>query len=244
MNEDIKTNDVDLNSLFEEPIPEPETNPILEPSDNTDSLAAESDKTEDVEITPDSIIEALDQLNEDGYTDSVIVADLSRLHNVTKDTTLDNISEDDREYVDQIKIENAVFGMYSMDGNLFNITLKFDTVKDAYMKDLNELLNRYRVMQEQIATSEDTDTMAMFTLTLMPNKLNGLGVLNISFPVAYFRVLDDNGVNTTLLMQFYVDNLEFMKLNIDEDTRAEISADVMRETEAENSGSGSLFEEE
>ena len=243
MNEDIKTNDVDLNSLFEEPIPEPETKPILEPSDNTDSFAAEPDKTEDVEITPDSIIDALDQLNEDGYTDAVIVADLSRLHNVTKDTTLDNISEDDREYVDQIKIENAVFGMYSMDGNLFNVTLKFDTVKDAYMKDLNELLNRYRVMQEQIATSEETDTMAMFTLTLMPNKLNGLGVLNISFPVAYFRVLDDNGVNATLLMQFYVDNLEFMKLNIDEDTRAEISADVMREAEVENGSGGSLFEE-
>ncbi len=239
MNEEI------LNSLFETPIPEPGKSVSKENESENKVIefpGVNKDDNEGIEISPDVIFTSLLKLKENGYTDAIILVTLERLHHVTENTTLDSISEDDRELVDQIEIENTVFDMYTLDGNLVNVTYRFDTVKDAFMKDLNEILNRYKNMQEQIAESDATDTVAMITFTLVPNALDGQGVLTMRFPMAFFRVLDDNGVNATMLVQFNYNNLEFLKIDIDEDTKSEITADVMREFEV-GSG-GSLFEED
>ena len=183
----------------------------------------------DIEITPDTIIDSLYTLNETEHTDAVIVAELSKLHNVTENTILDEVSEDDREYVDQITVENTLLDIYTLDGELYNVVFNFDSVKDVYMKELNELLNRYRMMQEQIATNGENGTVAMFSVTFMPNRLDGHGILTASFPVAFFRVLNDNDVNASLLIQFHESSLQFSKIEIDDELKAEITADVMRE---------------
>jgi len=241
--DEMNVTNEELNSLFE--LTEPETKAAKPEATEVDFVApqtkAPKNTNEEVLITPETILDALMSTDEEGYSDAVMVADLARLHNVTPETTLENIPEEDHEYVDQMSIEGATFDMYTMDGKLFNMVLHFDSERDAYMKELNELLNRYRAMQEQIAENGEEGTVAMLSLTLMPNELNGKGALFASFPVSYFRVLDDNGTNASFLLQFYEENLEFMKLDVDEETRAEITADVMREME-EGTG-GSLFEE-
>ena len=237
-----------LNSLFEEPIPEPDSKPDVaavqvEGPDNV--VPFRGTEMENVfgepkmEITPDNIVTALQVLDENGHCPGVIVADISRLHNVTENMTLEDISEENREYVDQIVVENAAFDIYSLDGNLFNLILRFDSAKDAYMKELNEFMNRYRVMQEQVALT-GANVVPMFSLTLMPNIMNGQGVMSATFPIAYFRVLDDNGENCSFLIQFNVGNIQFSKLEIDDETKAEITADAMRE--AERGAGGKLFE--
>lgn len=261
MNEENK--ELDLSPLFEKPeaeeaenIESAESESIILETDNhrLDSITeidadsaipfpgADTKKTEpEIEINADTIIDALYEVDEQNHTKATIVADLSRLHNVTSETKLDNIPDEDREYIEQFVIENCEFAMYSMDGNLFNVTLRFDTEKDAYMAELNQLLKRTTLMQQSIAENDIKDTAAMFSLTLLPDSLEGRGLATMSFPVSYFRVLDDNGVNATMLMQFYIDNLEFIKIDIDEDVRAQMTADAMREVEAGTGGS--LFEQ-
>ncbi len=240
-----------LNSLFEEPIPEPtaqvEDDPVVEQqADEPDNIVpfrgGQSDDVfgePEIEVTPDNIVTALQAVDENGHSAAVIVADISRLHNVTPNMTLEEVPEENREYVDQIVVKNAAFDMYTLDGHLFNVILRFDSAKDAYMKELNEFMHRYRVMQEDIAIT-GADTVAMFTLTLMPEIMKGQGVMNATFPVGYFRILDDNGVNSSFMFQFYVENIQFMKLEIDDETKSEITADAMREVE-QGTG-GSLFE--
>ena len=57
---------------------------------------------------------------------------------------------------------------------------------------------------------------------------------------SYFRVLDDNGVNGSIALQFYAENLQFVQLNTDDEYESELSAEIMREIE--ESGGGSLFD--
>ncbi len=220
-----------------------EESPVNSFIDEEDAFvpAPTENKTEEEEmptVTPDTILSGLTTLNSDGHSDAVIIATLERLHNVSDLTTIEDLSEEDREYVDEMVIEDAGVDLYSLDGQLFNLILKFDTVKDAYLKELNEICNRYRAMLEK--STDDNDIVPMLSLTLMPESLKGYGMLNLTFPVGFFRILDDNGVNASMLIQFMAENVQFQALDIDEETKSNLTADVMRELE--ESGDGSLYE--
>lgn len=238
MSDELKANDI--NSLFEngkiEELKKPKNNKEPKNYDNKDEMSNILDN-DDTKVTPDIILETLNKVDKDNHTDAVIIADLSRIKNVTDDMTFDNIPEENREYIDQIVVEQSKFDMYTLDNNIFNITLKFDSAKDAYMKELNELLNRYRVMQEDLIEKGKNNEAIMLMFSFIPNELKGRGVLNVAFPISYFRILDDNNVNATFLMQFYVDNLQFGEIKIDDDVKSEIIADTMREMEEGTNGS-------
>ena len=196
------------------------------------------------EITADTILEGILRLNKEGHSECVIMATLERLHNIHEGESIEELSEDDREQIDSMAVEGAVVDIYSLDGHLFNLVLSFDSVKDAYLLELNQILNRYRSMQESIASADnvpDTDA-AMFTMSLMPESLNGFGAMTLTFPAAYFRILDDNGVNASMLIQFYADNIQFQLIDMDEELKSELTADVMREME-EGTG-GQIFDSE
>ncbi len=212
--------------------PEQNKAPVPEP-------AAPADETEEEtpEVTPDLILKYLTETDENGHSQAVIVASLERLHNVTEGKLLEDIPEDDREYVDDMVIEGAAIDIYSLDGQLYNLILKFDTVKDAYLKEINEMCNRYRDMQESMSINDVPNTeLAYMSITLMPNQLQGYGALSLSFPIGYFRVLDDNGVNASMLLQFTNENVQFQALEMDSETRSELVADVMREMEEGKDG--------
>ncbi len=202
----------------------------------TNSISDDKENAE--EITSDTIPKGILTLNDEGHSDSVIVASLERLHNVQDGAVIEELSEDDREQIDGMTIEGAAVDIYTLDGHLFNLILKFDTVKDAYLQELHDILNRYRVMQESMAANDSVPETeaAMFSISLMPESLNGFGALTLTFPAAYFRILDDNGVNASMLIQFYEENLQFQTLDIDEDMQSELTADVMREFEEGEGG--------
>lgn len=196
------------------------------------------------EISGETILDAILDLDDNNHTKSIIIAAIEKLHNVDDGVDLSEVPDEDHEYIDDITIEDCSVDMYTLDGIIFNLVLKFDNPKNAYLKELNELCNRYRAMQEDMATNPNADPtiVPMFSLTFMPYKFDGKGAMVATFPIGYFRVLNDDGVNCSFFLQFWANNVSFTKIDIDEETKSEMVADVLREVE-KGSG-GQLFENE
>lgn len=225
-------------SLFEETEKE-----VSQFNENEDTLLApeapeEDIKNGDMEINAETILSEIMDIDDNGHSKSIIIAAIEKLHNVEEDMDLSLVSDDDHEYIDDITIEDCRIDMYTLDGIIFNLVMKFDNSKSAYLKEINEMCNRYRVMQEDMATNPNSDAsiVPMMSLTFMPHSMNGQGAMVLSFPIGFFRVLDDDGVNCSFFMQFWATNVSFTKIDIDEDMKSELTADVLRELEQGNNG--------
>lgn len=197
---------------------------------------AEDVKVEDMEFEADDLINAMQMVDENGHSPSFIVASVDRLKNVSPDKLLDDYAGDDIDNVDQMSVENCAVNISTFDGDLVMLNLTFDTPKDAYMIELNNLLKRYQVLNETMAADDNTDEVPMFSLYVAPHMYKGMGVVRFSFPVFYTRCLNDNGMNTSVLLVFHLDQIGFEKINATEEEMAQLTADVMREMEAGDGG--------
>ena len=194
--------------------------------------------TEQEDITADIIMEKILEKDEDGFSPSVISVTLERFNNFTGDM---NVPDEDREYIDAVNVERAAVDVSTFDGELFNLFFDFESPKSVILRELNELLVRYRTMTEEFATNGITDKLAVITVMIAPRELNGMGMLKLTMPTLYTRVLSDSGENAAFLMQFRKEFIEFMQLDISEEEKLQMQAEAMRTLEAGTGGN--LFEE-
>lgn len=194
--------------------------------------------TEQEDITADTIMEKILEKDEDGFSPSVISVTLERFNNFTGDM---NVPDEDREYIDAVNVERAAIDVSTFDGELFNLFFDFESPKSVILRELNELLVRYRTMTEEFATNGITDKLAVITVMIAPRELNGMGMLKLTMPTLYTRVLSDSGENAAFLMQFRKEFIEFMQLDISEEEKLQMQAEAMRVLEAGTGGN--LFEE-
>lgn len=194
--------------------------------------------TEQEDITADTIMEKILERDEDGFSPSVISVTLERFNNFTGDM---NVSDEDREYIDAVNVERAAIDVSTFDGELFNLFFDFESPKSVILRELNELLVRYRTMTEEFATNGISDKLAVITVMIAPRELNGMGMLKLTMPTLYTRVLSDSGENAAFLMQFRKEFIEFMQLDISEEEKLQMQAEAMRTLEAGTGGN--LFEE-
>ena len=194
--------------------------------------------TEQEDITADTIMEKILERDEDGFSPSVISVTLERFNNFTGDM---NVPDEDREYIDAVNVERAAIDVSTFDGELFNLFFDFESPKSVILRELNELLVRYRTMTEEFATDGITDKLAVITVMIAPRELNGMGMLKLTMPTLYTRVLSDSGENAAFLMQFRKEFIEFMQLDISEEEKLQMQAEAMRVLEAGTGGN--LFEE-
>ena len=194
--------------------------------------------TEQEDITADTIMEKILERDEDGFSPSVISVTLERFNNFTGDM---NVPDEDREYIDAVNVERAAIDVSTFDGELFNLFFDFESPKSVILRELNELLVRYRTMTEEFATNGITDKLAVITVMIAPRELNGMGMLKLTMPTLYTRVLSDSGENAAFLMQFRKEFIEFMQLDISEEEKLQMQAEAMRVLEAGTGGN--LFEE-
>ena len=194
--------------------------------------------TEQEDITADTIMEKILEKDEDGFSPSVISVTLERFNNFTGDM---NVPDEDREYIDAVNVERAAIDVSTFDGELFNLFFDFESPKSVILRELNELLVRYRTMTEEFATNGITDKLAVITVMIAPRELNGMGMLKLTMPTLYTRVLYDSGENAAFLMQFRKEFIEFMQLDISEEEKLQMQAEAMRTLEAGTGGN--LFEE-
>ena len=194
--------------------------------------------TEQEDITADTIMKKILEKDEDGFSPSVISVTLERFNNFTGDM---NVPDEDREYIDAVNVERAAIDVSTFDGELFNLFFDFESPKSVILRELNELLVRYRTMTEEFATNGITDKLAVITVMIAPRELNGMGMLKLTMPTLYTRVLSDSGENAAFLMQFRKEFIEFMQLDISEEEKLQMQAEAMRTLEAGTGGN--LFEE-
>ena len=194
--------------------------------------------TEQEDITADTIMEKILEKDEDGFSPSVISVTLERFNNFTGDM---NVPDEDREYIDAVNVERAAVDVSTFDGELFNLFFDFESSKSVILRELNELLVRYRTMTEEFATNGITDKLAVITVMIAPRELNGMGMLKLTMPTLYTRVLSDSGENAAFLMQFRKEFIEFIQLDISEEEKLQMQAEAMRTLEAGTGGN--LFEE-
>ena len=217
-------------------IPEPE----MEPEEISEEERATS--ANHLEFTSEDILDLVTSVDEDGHSPSYINASLDRIVDIGENTTLEDLTEENYEHVDSIQIEYVNVSFDSLDGEIATCILSFDTVNDAYLIELNEFLNRYKIMCKDYSMQENAGAaIPSFSMTFAPKALNGFGIMRISFPILYTRCLNDEGTNASMLIAFRLSNLEFSRLDISEEDLAELKADVYREVQ---SGTGGMLFEE
>ena len=177
------------------------------------------------------------------YCPCTIVAMIEALHDVHDGDDFDEITEDQREIVDDITIEYCTADIYSIDGDLLNVILTFETPQDEYLKDLMEMLDTYRQMAEKHIDNKNI-TIPMFSLSFIPEKYDGEVGATFSFPLSYFRTLDGNDQETQAHLIFNMENASYQQFDIDEDTMAEIEADVLRDIDQKRAVNEAAEEDE
>lgn len=239
--DEITTNEaMDVTGLFETDEEIDMTN-IPKPENYIEETHKKADITQikSVDDLMDMIME--NDPDDKNHSNTFIIAMIQKLRGITPELeSLDDIPEENREYVDDIEVADCRIDVYSLDTRFVNIILTFDSVHSVYLKELNELLNRYRVIQEDVAINGKEDMAAMFSLIFMPKRMEGLAQCQMNFPIMYTRVLAENDVNCAMQLLFDINDVKFSLLNVDDDTDAELTAEAMRD--AESGTGGYLFD--
>ena len=188
-------------------------------------------------LTVDDIIEQIESLDENGHTPCTIVVSLERISNVRDGQSIENIRDEDRTSIDEVVVKECSAETYALNPELVNLVFAFDSPADGYLSEVNDILKRYKAMQENM---QDSGDVPMLTVVLMPDKFEGKACAMYTFPSAFFRTLSDSGENTLMHMLFPAENIQFSILDISENDESQIKADAMRLVE-EGTG-GQLFE--
>ena len=211
-------------------IPAPTEAPEVTNSLSTDGLT----------IDADSIFAAMTQINESGHSPNMITVSLERINKIVPGQAYIDYSDEEKEFIDSVDIGDCAVDLSSLDGNLFNLMLTFDTRESVYLKDLNDILNRYRHVLEEYATQGVTDKGVVLSVIIAPDVFKGRGMCVLNMPTMFVRCLADNGENASMLMQFYVQDVDFYSIEMTEEDEINLTADAMRLVSA---GDGSLFED-
>ena len=181
----------------------------------------------------DDILSALYELNEENHFPGTIVCTLEKLHNITPDKQLEDVPEEDHEFIDSLEVEQCKVDFFSLDGETANLVFEFDGSRSVFLRELNDFFNRYRIVQEELASNEDAkkDVVPILTVTIMPEKFMGLGALIAVFPTTYLRTLNDNGINASFHTMFKMDSIRFQRLEVSEEENIDIEAEALKEQE-------------
>lgn len=238
----------DRASLFEQPETEAVPKPVFSQESGvtlSDDLKSQVELDNQIinvdEINADTIVTLMNSVDEEGHAPCAVVVTLERIHGIQEGLAIMEYPDENREYVDGCNVEQCSIDLHSFDGNLFNLYLTFDSPKSAYLRELNEILNRYRTMVDEYVTKGLTDGAPALTITIAPDDLAGRGACVMSLPVMFVRCLSDSGENASMLMQFHAENTDFVAIDISEEDETTILADILRAQE-EGTG-GNLFAE-
>ena len=215
------------------PAPTEKAEDVVE--DSVNDYIAKSKEIADSVWGADEIIAMITSTNEEGQSPATIYVALERISNVTENMSIEDIKEDDREMVEDLVVKDCTIDMFSMTTDIANLVFNFDSPKSAYLQEFYSILNRYRMMQEALAQENKDNVLPMISISIVPEHLMGQGIMMAAFPLAFFRTLDDSGLNTSLHTLFYTENIQFSRIEITEEEQREAIADVMRDM---SSGTG------
>lgn len=224
----MSTNEINNNTVMNVPAPE-----------EIKGVNAFDTNEMDIEMTPDTILSEILSINKDGHTPCMITMSLERVKKVIPGKAFLDYTEEEKEYVDQVEINDCSVDISTLDGMLFNAVFTFDTKDAQYLKDMNEMFNRYRQVTEEYALNNEQEKGIALTVLIAPDRFMGKGILAMSFPVMGIRCLADNGENASMFMMFHQEDVDFISVEMTKEEEVQITADVMRATS--EGGDGSIF---
>lgn len=209
--------------------------------DNIPAPVSEPDKEEiqfrSEDVDPDRILSDILKLDNDGHANCQILFSMERLHDIEEGMTLDNVPDENREWLDDLQVENAVLDIYSMDGEITCLNLIFDNDKDVFIREINDFMNKYRISQSQLMDAEvHNNDMIMLSVLLMPYETDYQAFLQFAFPFWYGRVIGVTGSGNVMTLMFHNDNIDAIQIDMTEDELNTVKADVMRDMESGTGG--------
>lgn len=218
----------------EETVPAPKPTTKEEDTPKTVSVNGE-------DVDAELIVSLINSTDEDGYSPCFVNASLERFTNIQEGKALSDYTEDERTYVDGVDLSNCAINVHTFDGDLVNLILTFDSPKDSYLRELNDLCNRYRIASDELTAKETDDVAVSLTVTIVPKDLNGRAMMTLTLPTLFCRTLSDDGENASMLLQFHMNCVDFLAINVTDEEVTEITSDIMRQEEMGTNGQ--LFEE-
>lgn len=189
-------------------------------------------------LTAEDIFKEILVVNEEGYTASVIVASVERIHNILEKGA-ENITPEDEELIVQVQPEFCKVEIYALTDDAWVVSLIFDSKTDAYLADLVAALDKYRemVMNERMKMMEQEGyqpkAIPIFKISFFPYSLGGLGVGTFTDPIDYQRTLEEDDKYGIHIL-FSNETMEFEQIEVTEDDISDIQADVIREESEKN----------
>lgn len=193
------------------------------------------------DVDAELIVSLINSTDEDGYSPCFVNASLERFTNIQEGKALSDYTEDERTYIDGVDLSNCAINVHTFDGDLVNLILTFDSPKDSYLRELNDLCNRYRIASDELTAKETDDVAVSLTVTIVPKDLNGRAMMTLTLPTLFCRTLSDDGENASMLLQFHMNCVDFLAINVTDEEVTEITSDIMRQEEMGTNGQ--LFEE-
>jgi hypothetical protein len=194
-----------------------------------------------MDVDAELIVSLINSTDKDGYSPCLVNASLERFTNIQPEKTLSDYTEDERTYIDGVDLSNCAINIHTFDGDLVNLILTFDSPKDSYLRELNELCNRYRIAADELTAKETDDAAVSLTITIVPKDLDGRAMVTLTLPTLFCRTLSDDGENASMLLQFHMGCVDFLAINVTDEEVTEITSDIMRQEEMGTNGQ--LFEE-
>lgn len=196
----------------------------------------ETREEKEEEITVKSMQEEILGLNDAGYARCSSIVMIEKIHNLLSKEP-EEITDDDHEFVREVDPEYFRVKMFQFTDDIINVVMEFDSEKDAYLAELVDLFNQYKLCcgraDEQYAERDNGEDVPVpiLSVTFLPYKYKGTAFARFSNPIGFFRTLDDNGKNCCLHMFFKAETADYEVVDIDEDELIDIQAGVMREQE-------------
>lgn len=208
--------------------------PAPEPVEKVNDL-----DTSDVEITPDTILGEILSTDKYGHAECMVTLSLERINQIVPGKHFLDYTDEEKEYVDNCEIHDCSIDINSLDGLLFNAIFTFDTKESQYLKDMNEMFNRYKHVMEEYAASDEQNKAIVLSIIIAPDRFKGKGICFMNMPIMGIRCLDDNGENASMYMMFHAEDVDFVTIEMTEDEEIQLTADAMRL--AAEGGDGNLF---
>jgi len=238
-NEDLVVNETDASNEDNEKEKAPEIS-FGEQYDKDIKAGIESFSKDDIEVTMESILDGILKTDEEGHAKSTIYMQLDRVNHVSEVESFYDIKEEDEEYVASQEVDDCSVDFWTLDGNILNVILKFDSKNSVGYTFTREILDRYRRLHTELIN--DDDKMAKFSLIIVPESLGGRGVFVAYMPISYFAILDDNGQDVAFHLQFYSNNITAQEIEMTDSEKAELAAEVQPSLNYTVTN-GNLFEE-
>lgn len=206
--------------------------PVPAPIENPNGVTFKSE-----DIDADRLLADILKLDNDGHSNCQILFTMERLHNIKEGMALDEVPEEDREWLDDLQVENAVIDLYSMDGEISCLNLIFDNDKDVYIREINDFVSQYRIAQEQLQQEDGSkNDMIMLSVLLMPYETDYQAFLQLAFPFWSGRVVGVTGEANVMTLMFHNDNIDAIQIDMTEDELNTVTADVLRSMESGTGG--------